>query len=85
MRLVDLSCKKPLIITNNNLLKKDRKIWTLKDPKRKRYFLDYVLINSKLKNSVMNVEPYSSFASVGSDHRFVKVKDYPFVYKITTT
>ena len=57
MRLVDLSCKKPLIITNNNLLKEGRKKWTLKDPKRKMYFLDYVLINSKLKKSVVNVEP----------------------------
>ena len=32
------------------------------------------MINSKWKNSIMNVEPYSSFASVGSDHRIVTIK-----------
>ena len=42
VRLVDLSCEKSLIITNNNLLKKDGN--------------------------------YSSFASVGSDHRVVTIK-----------
>ena len=34
----------------------------------------YVLINTKWKNSVMNIVTYSSFASVGSDHRIVTIK-----------
>ena len=33
--------------------------------------IDYILINKKWKNSVKNVEAYSSFASTGSDHRIV--------------
>ena len=72
--LLDLSCKKSLIIGNNNLLKRDGKRWTFEDSQRKRYRLDYVLINSKWKNSVMNVNPHSSFAFVGSDHTVVKFK-----------
>ena len=74
MRLVDLACEKSLIITNNNFLKRQGKRWTFEDPKGQQYLLDYVLINTKWKNSVMNVEPYSSFASVGSDHRIVTIK-----------
>ena len=73
-RLIDLACEKSLIITNNNLLKRNGKRWTFEDPKCKRYQLDYVLINSKWKNSVINVEPYSSFTSVGSDHRIVTAR-----------
>ena len=59
---------------NHNLLKKVGKRWKFEDPKKMRYQLDYILINSKWKNSVMNVKPYSSFASVGSDHRVVTIK-----------
>ena len=33
--------------------------------------IDYILVNKKLKNSVKNVEAYSSFASAGSNHRIV--------------
>ena len=33
--------------------------------------IDYILVNSKWINSVRNAEAYSSFASVGSDHRIV--------------
>ena len=72
--LIELACEKSLIIVNNNLLKKQGKRWTFQDPKGERYQLDYVLVNSKWKNSIMNVEPYSSFASVGSDHRIVTIK-----------
>ena len=33
--------------------------------------IDYILINRKWKNSVKNVEAYSTFSSIGSDHRVV--------------
>ena len=33
--------------------------------------LDYIMIRRKWKNSVKNCEAYSSFSSVGSDHRIV--------------
>ena len=36
--------------------------------------IDYILINSKWKNSLKNWQAYSSFASVGSDHRILSAK-----------
>ena len=36
--------------------------------------IDFILVNRKWRNSVKNVEPYSSFSSVGSDHRIVTAK-----------
>ena len=33
----------------------------------------YISINSKWKNSLKNCQAYSSFASVGSDHRILSV------------
>jgi len=53
--------------------KRKGKLWTFEDPKSNRYQLDYILVNSKWKNSVLNSEAYSSFESVGSDHRIVTV------------
>ena len=69
--LLELACEKSLMITNNHFQKKAGKRWTFEDPKQNRYQLDYILVNNKWKNSVMNVEPYSSFSSIGSDHRIV--------------
>ena len=36
--------------------------------------IDFILINRKWKNSIKNVEAYSTFASIGSDHRVVSAK-----------
>ena len=36
--------------------------------------IDYILINRKWRNSVKNVEAYSSFPSTGSDHRILTAK-----------
>ena len=36
--------------------------------------IDYILINNKLKNCLKNCQAYSSFASVGSDHRIISAK-----------
>ena len=33
--------------------------------------MDYILIRRKWRNSVTNAEPYSTFNTVGSDHRVV--------------
>ena len=73
-RLVDLACEKSLCISNTLFEKRMGKRWTFEDPKRNRYQLDYILVNSKWKNSVLNSEAYSSFESVGSDHRIVTAK-----------
>ena len=72
-RLIDLACEKSLCITNTMFEKRKGKLWTFEDPKSNRYQLDYILVNSKWKNSVLNSEAYSSFESVGSDHRIVTV------------
>ena len=68
-RLIDLACEKSLCITNTMFKKRQGKLWTYEDPRSNRYQLDYILVNSKCKNSVLNSEAYSSFESVGSDHR----------------
>ena len=54
--------------------KRKGKLWTFEDPKSNRYQLDYILVNSKWKNSVLNSETYSSFESVGSNHRIITTR-----------
>jgi len=49
-------------------------LWTLTYPNGQRSQLDYILINRKWRNSALNCEPYSSFATVNSDHRIVSAK-----------
>ena len=39
--------------------------------------LDYILIRRKWRTSVLNAEPYSTFDSVGSDHRVVSMRVRP--------
>ena len=39
-----------------------------------KYYSDYILINKKLRNSIKNVEAYSPFASIGSDHRVISAR-----------
>ena len=73
-RLIDLACEKSLCITNTMFQKRKGKLWTFEDPKSNRYQLDYILVNSKWKNSVLNSEAYSSFESVGSDHRIITAR-----------
>ena len=36
--------------------------------------LDYILVRSKWRNSVLNAEAYNSFASLGSDHRVIGMR-----------
>ena len=50
------------------------KRWSYKDPKGKNYLLDYILVNSKLKNNVKNSKCYYSFVPIGSDHLIVTAK-----------
>ena len=62
--LLDLANEKSLCITNTMFEKRIGKRWSFEDPKGKNYLLDYILVNSKWKNSIMNSECYSSFASI---------------------
>ena len=70
-RLIELTCEKSLLITNTMFQKRNGKQWSFEDPKGNRSLLDYILVNNKWKNSITNTEAYSSFSSVGSDHRIV--------------
>ena len=74
VRLVDLVTEKSLFFASTSFRKKMGKRWTFTDPKGNHHLLDYVLVNTKWRNSVKDVETYSSFASVGSDHRIVTMK-----------
>ena len=70
----DFVLEKNMQITNTQFGKKMGKRWTFTDPKGEHHQLDYIMVNTKWRNSVRNVEPYSSFASVGSDHRIVTMR-----------
>jgi len=55
--------------------KRKGKLWTyISDMTGKKSQVDYILVNRKWKNSVKNSEAYSSFSSLGSDHRIVAAK-----------
>ena len=70
--LLDLAEENDLIITNTTFQKRSGKLWTyLSDMNGSKSQIDYILINRKWKNSVKNVEAYSTFSSIGSDHRIV--------------
>ena len=55
-------------------MKPKGKLWTFEYPLGDRAQLDYLIFRKKWKNSVKNSRSYSSFSSVGSDHRIVSSK-----------
>ena len=74
-RLLDMSQEAGLVITNIHKQKKSGKLWTyISDMSGTKSQVDFILVNSKWKNSVKNCEAYSSFSSMGSDHRIVSAK-----------
>jgi len=72
--LLDLATEKQLIITNTCFQKRRNKLWTYLDPRGNKCQLDYILVRKKWRNSVINSEAYSTFASMGSDHRIVSTR-----------
>ena len=56
------------------LSKKRGKLWTHTNANKSKAQIDYLFINRKWKNSVMNCEAYSTFEGVSSDHRIVTAK-----------
>ena len=67
--LINLSQENHLMISNTCFQKTSEKLCTyLSDMGGTKSQLDYILINKKCKNSIKNVEAYSFFASIGSDH-----------------
>ena len=64
-----------LMIGNTSFRKKKGKLWMhISDTKGLKSQVDYILINRKWKNSIKNCDVYSSFSSIGSDHRIVSAK-----------
>ncbi|KAI8484256.1 hypothetical protein Bbelb_380410 [Branchiostoma belcheri] len=72
--LLDLANEKDLVVSSTDFCKKAGKLWTFISPGGMKYQLDYVHIRREWRNSMLNVEAYSSFASVGSDHRIVSAR-----------
>ena len=64
-----------MVITNTRFQKRKGKLWTyISDMSGAKTQIDYILINHKWKNCVKNVEAYSTFASIGSDHRVLTAR-----------
>ena len=64
-----------LLAANTLFKKRLGKRWTFRDRGTNTLRqLDYVLVRRKWRSSVLNAEPYSSFHTVGSDHRVVTVR-----------
>ena len=70
-KLEELVEKKKLWIGSTKFRKKRGKLWTYRGPNGYNAQIDHIIINTKWKNSVVNMEAYSTFSSVESDHRVV--------------
>ena len=69
--LVDLMEEFSLCPANTKFMRSKHKLWTFEYPSGQRAQLDYILVRKKWQNSIRNCRPYSSFSTVGSDHRIV--------------
>ena len=72
--LIDFMIENRLTCLNTNFQKREGKLWTYTYANKSKAQIDYVFINRKWKNSVMNCEAYSSFEGLSSDHRIVTAK-----------
>ncbi|XP_061759477.1 uncharacterized protein LOC133554569 [Nerophis ophidion] len=64
-----------LLTANTIFRKRTGKRWTFRDRASGTLRqLDYILVRKKWRNSILNAEPYSTFSSVGSDHRVVSMR-----------
>jgi exonuclease III len=63
-----------LFCLNTHFQKKCGKLWTHTYPNGVKAQLDYMLVNRKWINSVINCEAYSTFEGVSSDHRIVSAR-----------
>lgn len=69
--LLDLMEEFNLFCSNCSFMKSKNQLWTFEYPSGKRAQLDYILFRKKWRNSIKNSRSYSSFSSIGSDHRIV--------------
>ncbi|XP_066927942.1 uncharacterized protein [Clytia hemisphaerica] len=73
-KLFDFMQQFQLLATNTMFMKKASKLWSFQHPSGSLSQLDYVIVRNKWRNSVRNAQSYSSFSSVGSDHRIVSCR-----------
>ena len=69
--LVDLVQEFSLLAANTRLRKKKNHLWSFEYPNGSRAQLDFIMVRKKWQNSIKDCRAYSSFSSVGSDHRIV--------------
>ena len=72
-KLTDFSEEFQLFISNTRFMKHPNRLWSFQHPSGSRSQIDYILVRNKWKNSVRDAQAYSSFSSVGSDHRVVSI------------
>ena len=72
--LIEFMRERDLIAINTRYQKRKGKLWTFEYPNGEKAQLDYIMINKKWRNSAVNYEAYSTFSTVGSDHRAVTAK-----------
>ncbi|KAJ8372628.1 hypothetical protein AAFF_G00280930 [Aldrovandia affinis] len=73
--LTALLMEHELLPANTMFRKRTGKRWTFQDRASGMLRqLDYILVRQKWRNSILNAEPYSTFSSVGSDHRVVSMR-----------
>ena len=72
--LIDFMIENRLTCLNTNFQKREGKLWTHTYANKSKAQIDYIFINRKWKNSVMNCGAYSTFEGVSSDHRIVTAK-----------
>ena len=59
---------------NTKFQKREGKLWTYTYTNNTKAQIDYIFINKKWNNSVLNCKSYSSFEDVSSDHQIVTGK-----------
>lgn len=69
--LVDLMEESNLYPANTKFMKSNNQLWTFEYPNGSRAQLDFILVRKKWRNSIKDCRAYSSFSSVGSDHRII--------------
>ena len=73
--LAALLTEHELLAANTLFRKRMGKRWTFQDrASSMRRQLDYILVRRKWRKSILNAESYSTFDSVGSDHRVVATR-----------
>ncbi|KAJ8385190.1 hypothetical protein AAFF_G00191620 [Aldrovandia affinis] len=73
--LTALLTEHELLAANTLFRKRMGKRWTFQDRATSmRRQLDYILVRRKWRKSILNAESYSTFDSVGSDHRVVAAR-----------